>query len=453
MIRIVTIVLLFGALITAWAEPIITTQPQNQTNILGSNAVFSVVATGTGALTYQWRSIVASTGVFTNIAGATESTLTLTNVQPTARRLSVRVADSTGSTVSSLATLTVLIPHSITLQPTNQTASLFADAIFRVTGTGVPSPSFQWFFNDQPLDRPSTNRLVITNVQKTNAGAYTVVVSDSLGSVTSRVANLTIIPFDTIYFFGDSWTDTGGNGCTWPLPNYYGNRACNGLMWPEYLSASLGLNYAKTFNFALCGATSLEIQAQATSQYRAPTKPGLSLYALADPGTDFLLWFPGGFRGGYVDPTNAIASQRIIETAVQNVSNTVQRLYEKGARAFLLINTQGTNDHDVILFGPFRAGLYDSYVRSFNARLTSAMEAFSRGRPDVRTYTVDLYALWHDISTHPETYGFTEIVTPALNDPRLTDKSFAGPGANYLLWDGHPTTKFYGTWRHGIWVP
>ena len=39
-----------------WAQPIISNQPQNQTNIAGTTAMFSVGATGAPPLSYQWRS-------------------------------------------------------------------------------------------------------------------------------------------------------------------------------------------------------------------------------------------------------------------------------------------------------------------------------------------------------------------------------------------------------------
>src|SRR5204863_6946333 len=55
--------------------PSIVTQPASQTVAANGSATFTVVATGTAPLTYQWRFNT------TNINGATSSSLTLTNVQ------------------------------------------------------------------------------------------------------------------------------------------------------------------------------------------------------------------------------------------------------------------------------------------------------------------------------------------------------------------------------------
>ena len=60
---------------TGTATLAITTQPTSQTGVAGSTVNFSVVASGTAPLSYQWR----KAGV--NIASATAATLTLTNVQ------------------------------------------------------------------------------------------------------------------------------------------------------------------------------------------------------------------------------------------------------------------------------------------------------------------------------------------------------------------------------------
>ena len=64
---------------------------------------------------------------------------------------SVVVTNAEGSVTSVVATLTVLTPPKITKHPINQTASLFADATFRVTATGDASLTYQWRFNDGDL--------------------------------------------------------------------------------------------------------------------------------------------------------------------------------------------------------------------------------------------------------------------------------------------------------------
>jgi hypothetical protein len=83
-------------------SPFISSQPANQTVSLGGTATFTVVAGGKAPLSYQWR--VSGT----NIAGATGSALTFSNVQSAqAGSYSVRVTNAFGSILSSNATLTV----------------------------------------------------------------------------------------------------------------------------------------------------------------------------------------------------------------------------------------------------------------------------------------------------------------------------------------------------------
>jgi hypothetical protein len=81
--------------------PVIFIQPLNQLVRQGSNAVFKVVAGGSG-LTYQWQFNLV------DLPGATNATLTLTNVQSSqAGNYSILVSNVFGVTPSSNAVLTV----------------------------------------------------------------------------------------------------------------------------------------------------------------------------------------------------------------------------------------------------------------------------------------------------------------------------------------------------------
>ena len=87
--------------------PVIITQPTNQMASVGGTATFRVSATGTQPLFYQWR----FNG--TNILGATNALLTLSNVQPVQAGIYVvQVANGGGSTNSANAVLTVITPPS-----------------------------------------------------------------------------------------------------------------------------------------------------------------------------------------------------------------------------------------------------------------------------------------------------------------------------------------------------
>jgi hypothetical protein len=181
--------LVFALIQSAWTQPVITSQPQNQSAISGTTAVFTVGAIGTEPLSYQWRSQL-NTSSFTNIPFGTEATLALTNVQPTNRRFGVVVTDGGGLSVTSspLVTLTVL---GITSQPTNQIVDVGSPVTFTVAATSGASLAYQWRFNDANLAGQTASSLVLASAQSTDAGNYSVVVSYAIGSVTSRVAVLT----------------------------------------------------------------------------------------------------------------------------------------------------------------------------------------------------------------------------------------------------------------------
>src|SRR5207249_472788 len=237
-------------------QPVITSQPQSVTNLAGTAATFFITATGTPPLAYQWffNSTIALTA-------ATNADLILTNVQSlNAGGYSVAVTNAEGSVTSVVAALTVLTPPRFIRQPVNQTASLFADATFRVTVNGDAPLSYQWRFDDGNLIGMTNTVLTVTNVQRANAGNYSVVVTNLSSSVTSQVATLTITPFNSIYCFGFSWTDT--HNCDWDPAKYWRNHACNGPMWPEFLSTNLGLAYVEANNYAHCGAGASDVRDQ-----------------------------------------------------------------------------------------------------------------------------------------------------------------------------------------------
>lgn len=87
----------------------------------------------------------------------------------------------------------------INTQPQSQTVTAGANVSFTVAATGNGLLTYQWRFNGGNLGGSTASTLTLNNVQTNQAGQYTVVVSDSIGSMTSAVAQLTVnLPADQI---------------------------------------------------------------------------------------------------------------------------------------------------------------------------------------------------------------------------------------------------------------
>ena len=183
--------------------PIIAYPPNDQTVFVGENVTFAVTAWGTLPLSYQWN----FNG--TNISGATNISLTLTNVQLSqAGNYAVLVTNSIGSTLSSNAVLTVLaVPPAIDSQPANQSAAMHGTAIFSVTATGPLPLSYQWSFNGTNIAGATNTLLILTNIQLTQVGNYAVLVTNAFGSVLSSNAMLTV--YSTTYGLVSWWPGEG----------------------------------------------------------------------------------------------------------------------------------------------------------------------------------------------------------------------------------------------------
>ncbi len=139
--------------ISSPTTPQITQPPASVTVYATQTATFSVSATGTGGLSYQWYTGTPSSG--TPISGATSSTYTtgaLTGADTgTTYYATVTDGNCTGTTLtSSAATLTVsttdtAVPPTIVVQPQGQSVSVDGEATFSVTASGSGTLSYQWY--------------------------------------------------------------------------------------------------------------------------------------------------------------------------------------------------------------------------------------------------------------------------------------------------------------------
>ena len=168
--------------------PTITTSSLSQTNIVGNNVTFAVTASGDATLTYQWR----SNG--TNISGATSSSYTLTSITTnSAGNYQVVVTNNFGALTSTVVTLTVLAPPTITAQPVDLILLAGSSGSFTVAASGTSPLSYQWQFNGTNISSVTAASYTITNAQAINAGSYAVVITNVAGNVTSTAKALTVL--------------------------------------------------------------------------------------------------------------------------------------------------------------------------------------------------------------------------------------------------------------------
>jgi hypothetical protein len=171
--------------------PTITGQPTSRTNLTTTTTTFSVSASGSEPLFYQWR----FNG--NNADGATNSSLVLSNLTlESSGRYSVVAFNLAGSAESAEATLLVRVGLTLTAAPTNTYALLKpgqqTNVTFVVAALSYNPPlRHQWLFNSAALAGATNSSLTITNVRLADEGFYSVVVSDTVGAISSPSARLT----------------------------------------------------------------------------------------------------------------------------------------------------------------------------------------------------------------------------------------------------------------------
>ncbi len=169
--------------------PAVTTQPESATVTPGQNATFSVAASGTDPLVYQWL----RNGI--DVAGAASANLTVNAAAADNGTLyTVVVSNAAGSATSNAAMLTVntVVAPAIGTEPAAISVTAGSPATFTVVASGSNPLTYQWRRNGIDLAGATSASLTVTAAAGDNGVLYTVVVSNAAGSATSNGATLTV---------------------------------------------------------------------------------------------------------------------------------------------------------------------------------------------------------------------------------------------------------------------
>jgi uncharacterized repeat protein (TIGR03803 family) len=227
----------------------ITAQPQSKTAFPGDTVLFSVATSGGLPMSYQWRKAGMALSDGGNASGSSTRVLVLTNVTGTdIAAYSVVVSNSYGALTSAEASLQVNVSApQIVGGPVSQTVLAGTTVTLTVEAAGDSPLSFQWqrlatnLVDGGKILGSATSTLTLTSVSPSNAGAYSVVVSNAVGTVSSSSAALTVVPavapgvaLTTLHAL--SYNDDRGHGAVNPYAgviqgkdgNFYGTTLNGG---------------------------------------------------------------------------------------------------------------------------------------------------------------------------------------------------------------------------------
>ncbi|MDB6123977.1 MAG: large protein [Pedosphaera sp.] len=411
------------------ADPYIVTQPVSRTNATGGTAIFTVAAGGTPPLNYTWyKNGTASIFDDGRISGVDTATLTIPALTTAdAGVYTAHITGGSGITNSVDVTLTVIVSAAITSGPESRSVRVGDKVIFAVgaTGTGI---AYQWSFNSSPISGATANSYSILSAQLTNAGNYSVQVSNFGGS-TNASATLTVsagllhlAPTNLVILragdgvaalantgnslFLDQITTNGAYVSTITIPDS-GSTALigNNALTDHYLGSTTnrravvfgGFNTTKPFGSALGSSTAAAVPRG------IGTVNGLGYYSLA------------------VSDTNSLYNGQFLKGAAS--TDGLTQFWTVGGAG--VTYTPPLPDSDVRVTtsgGRFAVGIYNN---DLYACLNGGLFHFN-GLPTVATAATQLFA-----TTNPDDF----VVSPDGNTIYLTDGSNLATGGGVQRWD------------------
>ena len=169
-------------------KPAIELQPAGVTVVQGESATLNVGASGDGALAYQWY--------FNGLAinGADSSQLTIQSSEKTDQGLYNAVISSEYGVVSSAqANINVLMPVEITSNPIGGTVSEYGSISLEVVVSGTGPINYAWYKGRSKIEGANESKLIFENIRTKDAGDYSVVVSNSINSLTSESVSIDVV--------------------------------------------------------------------------------------------------------------------------------------------------------------------------------------------------------------------------------------------------------------------
>ena len=256
--------------------------------------------------------------------------------------------------------------------------------------------------------------------------------------------------FDSLFIYGDSLSDPGNlfnlTGF-FPPPPYSEGRFTNGDIWADYFTDSLLIESDRVFNFAVGGSTTGEVNVlEPRIESLAGvdlTLPGLTnqidsyIEGLGgEPSNDnglYVVW--AGANDLFNTPENSADIPSFLANSVGNIIESISRLAAEGADTFLVPNLPNLGLTPRGLRSGNSAQI-EALSATFNANLEDALDTLE-STLDIDIVDFDVFSSTDDIINSPESFGFTNVTDPLIQQLPPIDSGF-------FWWDEvHPTTAIH----------
>ena len=198
-----------SATLTVNTAPAVTQHPQSQTVTNGGNVTFTAAASGQPTPTVQWQVSTNGGASFSDIPGATNTSLTFaTNSSQNGNQYRAVFTNECGTATTTAATLTTCTPAEVTSHPQSVADACVGSVVtFSASASGFPTPTVQWqvstngggtWTNISGATSPTLN--VTASVAVRN-NQYRAVFTNDCGTATTNPATLgvdTIAPVITL---------------------------------------------------------------------------------------------------------------------------------------------------------------------------------------------------------------------------------------------------------------
>lgn len=454
-----------AAIVTVQSPPTITVQPSDVTLVSGTAGSLAVQATGTAPLSYQWF----KDG--TALSGATLASYAISSASANdAGTYTVLVSNVAGNVTSSPAVVTVQpapTPPTITGQPTSISLVAGTSGSLTVQASGTAPLSYQWLKNGATISGATASTYVIASAASADAGSYTVRVSNSLGTVTSSAATVTVQVPPTITVQPTSISLTIGAagslsvqaGGTAPLSYQWfkNGSALSGATSATYTIASAANGNAGSYTVRVSNSAGNVTSSAATVTVQAaPTPPSITTQPVGVTVTDgssinlsvqaagsaplLYQWSKNGaVIPGAVNPTYTVAAATANDAGsyTVEVSNSLGTITSSPA----IVTVQAAVSAPVIVFQPLDTTVTAGSVATLAVQVSGtaplSYQWFKDGvtlagqinatltvpfatAPDSGSYTVRITNPAGSVTSNPAILTVSSAISPIIVAP-LTD--------------------------------